>query len=243
MKAENRTVKNKALLELMKTLQEQATEGTELLWEKKEENTFTLQLPKFSFEITSDVTEGRNGSILVAATLPSNAVLASETLVRGDTDFEIASNLWDSASGKLDQTEALLLEGLDFVKKATGVIGGPPSPPAVPSGPSKEQVEIFFNRIKGNWDLDYERGKESLEIRADGKYFYVTDFRPRPVTQTIKPAFNLILLSCNDALSRVEIAKEELSGRVKQIEVLTVSDKEMVGYAKHDGHKLHYVRK
>ncbi len=118
----------------------------------------------------------------------------------------------------------------------------PPSLPPASVPPSVQQASDFFNCIKGNWHLTYERGTEDLTIDGTGNYFVRTTQRGKTVTQAARPAFRLRLLACDQSLQNVEISKDELNGKVRQIEVLKVSEKELVGFAKHDRHKLHYKR-
>ena len=85
----------------------------------------------------------------------------------------------------------------------------------------------------GRWDLDFSRGKEKVVIRLDGSYFY---------GGKSEPAFRLVVLAINDKTGAVEVAKDLPDGRRRQIEYLTIEPNSMVGYAKHDGHKLLYKR-
>jgi hypothetical protein len=116
-------------------------------------------------------------------------------------------------------------------------------PPELPSRPTSEQAEEFFTRIAGDWHLDYSRGEEDVRIDENGNVFLLKLMDGKPFTTTTRAVFHLEVLACNAAVDQVEIAKVKANGRTRQIEVLQVTQKEMTGYAKHDGHKLKYTRR
>jgi hypothetical protein len=106
------------------------------------------------------------------------------------------------------------------------------APPLVPSA---EESRAFFTRISGQWQLDFGHGKESVRIDNEGRYF---------IGKESQPAFMLRLLAATRDYSFVEMAKDKVpDGRRFQIEVLRVSDREMIGEAKHDRHRLHYTKR
>jgi hypothetical protein len=118
-----------------------------------------------------------------------------------------------------------------------------------PARPSSDAAFRFFEFIKGRWQLEFfrrsgdVRGQEEVEIDSTGNLFRVPSDKGRALSRDVRPSFRLELLESDDDLTRVEIAKVDPTGRIRQIEVLNVSSAQMEGFAKHDGHRVLYSRK
>ncbi len=97
---------------------------------------------------------------------------------------------------------------------------------------SAEQAARVLQKMEGDWNLDFSRGIERATIK-DGAYF---------VNHQKDAKFHLKVLAWNEQTSTAEVAKDKPDGRRLQIEHLTISGDAMTGFAKHDGHKLHYKR-
>jgi hypothetical protein len=106
--------------------------------------------------------------------------------------------------------------------------------------PTEEQVKSFFERIKGNWKRHHEQGFDELAIDGLGDVYYRFTEQGKTVSKSPKPAFRLVLLACTPELSKVEVSREAVNGTMRQIEVLRISENEMVGHAKHDHQLLQY---
>jgi ketosteroid isomerase-like protein len=106
--------------------------------------------------------------------------------------------------------------------------------------PTEEQVKSFFERIKGNWKRHHEQGFDELAIDGLGDVYYRFTEQGKTVSKSPKPAFRLVLLACTPELSKVELSREAVNGTMRQIEVLRISENEMVGHAKHDHQLLQY---
>ena len=125
-----------------------------------------------------------------------------------------------------------------------GMIGtSTTAPPQLPAQPTPDQARSVFERVNGEWHLDYSHGEELVNIDTNGNYFVVALQDGKTVSTTTCPTFRLEVLSCNANFTAVEIAKVLLNGRTRQIEVLNVTTDKMTGYAKHDGHRLVYTRR
>jgi hypothetical protein len=111
-----------------------------------------------------------------------------------------------------------------------------------PARPTNEKALRLFEMVKGRWHLDYGRGQEEIEIDEAGNLYIVKASRGKDVAREIKPRYRLELLECDENLRHIELAKVDLTGRVRQIEVLDISPEKMKGVAKHDGHQLVYQR-
>ncbi len=114
--------------------------------------------------------------------------------------------------------------------------------------PSQDQAIVFFETIAGRWLLEFPRGQEEIEIDSSGNLFLVRTMRGPDIARDARPRYRLELLSAEPDFSNVEIAKVELTGRVRQIEVLWLARDgnqviKMKGHAKHDGHSIEYFRK
>ncbi len=108
----------------------------------------------------------------------------------------------------------------------------------MPPRPTDEQARQLFKKIAGEWLLEFSRGTETVRIDADGNYFIYPAGGGKPLLK-----FRFALNACDTQLEQVEVAKQELNGRVRQIEVLAIKSDSMQGYAKHDEHKLSYRRR
>ena len=102
-----------------------------------------------------------------------------------------------------------------------------------PAYASAEVSSGVLRKMAGRWALDYSRGKEIAVISEHGAY---------SIEGKQEPTFCLVVLAVNQTTSRVEVAKDLPGGRRRQIEYLTITEDEMSGYAKHDGHRLTYRR-
>ncbi len=113
--------------------------------------------------------------------------------------------------------------------------------PATVGGVTDKAKDTVFQKIEGIWLLNFGRGEEEVKIERNGEY-YVTSEKKGP-----RLAFKLVLLAHNDDFSEIELGKDELNGRRRQIEVLTLSPvlkpTQMKGVAKHDQHPLLYAKK
>jgi hypothetical protein len=142
----------------------------------------------------------------------------------------------------------LLDNAAKYVESAQGEIGvaeSPPSlaPPALPRRPTDQDAKTFFGKIKGQWHLNYGRGHEDVDIDAEGNYRLIKKASGEgAAAEHLQLCFRLLLLACDAEFKNVELAKQQLNGRVLQIEVLRVEPKTLVGYAKHDEHPLRYER-
>lgn len=158
-----------------------------------------------------------------------------------DQNYPAVRELYTSATKASWELIEREIQRMALEEEIIGLSVSTPSPsPSLPIGPTVQQAEDFFNRIQGEWHLEFSRGQEDCRIDTDGKYFRL---RTRQATTAEKPAFHLELLASTSNFERVEIAKVELNGRTRQIEVLDVTQNEMIGYAKHDRHSLKYTRR
>lgn len=100
------------------------------------------------------------------------------------------------------------------------------------------EASDFLASIQGGWRLDYGRGQEDVEISHDGIYSV------KRLDGSYRPVFQLIVVAIDPIGKRVELGKERLSDRTRyQNEVLSFAQRDtLIGEAKHDLHKLVYVR-
>lgn len=177
----------------------------------------------------------------------SGGLLARVEPVEGDALLALCNDVYEK--GRLAGAAALVRHSVHEITTADHVkseksVAAPLSPPALPPGPTEEDERVVFDRMKGQWTLDFERGTEEAKIDDRGGY-YVRRTLGRAIIQAKfpeQPRFTLKLLSVSNDRTRVEIAKTQEGGRIRQIEVLEISDNEMTGYAKHDRHRLKYIR-
>lgn len=140
---------------------------------------------------------------------------------------------------------------LDFVKRARQQVEALGTPQIIEIGgdivgnlagslvPKRADVQQVINKIKGDWDLDYTRGRERVHIDDYGNYFA----NPTPEKLKELPSFRLSILALSPDFMRIEMRKDEPNGTPRQIELLTIAPEAMTGYAKHDQHKLKYIRR
>lgn len=153
----------------------------------------------------------------------------SQNLDRRFEDEDICkdvSQLIQYAESYVNQKEdKALLEVIETIEFTPGVVGGMWESPR----PKPEQVKAFFEQIAGRWKFQ----EDDIEITKNGILTYPNGSQ-----------FNLYLSWCNADFSRVEMCRRHpLTGKVHQIEVLSVTPNEMKGYVKHNEAKIKYVRK
>jgi hypothetical protein len=164
------------------------------------------------------------------------AVLESDSGPIGAADATIRAN-GNGVDSEADKAEwAKVVTGVDQSADANSK----ESP--VLSEPTDDQVQSFFQRIKGNWKRNHEQGFDELAIDELGDSYYRFTEQGVTVSLSPKPAFHLVLIACAPDLSKVEVAREASNGTARQIEVLRINDNEMIGHAKHDNQLLQYRR-
>lgn len=208
-------------------------------WTQLDENKYRVDLHDFTVGLSPIEPRHPEAGILFEVNAPSGTQVSTITVRSDDPKFADVRQLFDYANNYMQDWNRRLLNAAKIIEGTTGTIGGTVvgvslSPPPPPPRPTDEQARAFFDKIKGKWELEFEKrdgsiGLESLEIDKAGNY--LTNGQPR---------FRFALVSCDEQLEEVDVAKEELNGRVRQVEVLTISPVAMVGYAKHDEHSLRY---
>jgi hypothetical protein len=145
-----------------------------------------------------------------------------------NSDESPAGKLYKAATEQATKSVfAEIISSIQFSDSATAEVVRPS--PRI----NADQVVRVLQRMEGQWRLDFSRGTERVKVNKSGEYF---------VSERSEPAFHLKVLAWNEQTSTAEIAKDRADGRRVQIEHLTISPDAMIGYAKHDGHKLHYRR-
>jgi hypothetical protein len=196
----------------------------------------TQSEPDIVFEV--DTTEGKRIGVIQAKF--------------GEPEYNDLHELLKNAESYTSNWDRMLLDVAKQIEQSPGRVGGadfegPLTPPAPPQRPTRAQAQRLFETIAGTWDLLYQKGgkmlPEKLRIDETGNYFVQIGEHGQGVGSANLPKYRLALVSCDPGLRHVEISKQELNGKVKQIEVLTISPTAMEGYAKHDEHKLFYRRK
>jgi hypothetical protein len=99
--------------------------------------------------------------------------------------------------------------------------------------PSPEQVDRLLSSLSGSWMLEEEDKKTNLIIDRKGGYY---------VRSQSQPEFRLVILACNDDLTRAEVAKDLPDGKRFRIEVLDIDSAQMKGVVKHTGASIQYIR-
>lgn len=239
---------------LAEAIQKRAN-ANEVAWIMKP-NKYAIALPDFHIGLSRFRSQtSLEPEILFEIDTPEGKEVEVVQIKAGEAEYDLLNALIASAEEYASQWNQRLATVAKLIEKGTGPVGGWPvtttttPPPPVPSRPADQKVIAFFEKIAGEWDLTYERrsgadGGETLRIDKTGNYFVI----PRQATRLpntmwpIHPKYRLTLLSCDSALQHVEVAKQELNGKTKQIEVLTISANVMEGFAKHDEHRLTYKR-
>lgn len=208
-------------------------------WTQLAENKFGVDLHDFTVGLSPLEPNRPEAGILFEVEAPSGSRVSTIPVRDDDPKFADVRQLFDSANSYMQDWNRRLLNAAKIIEGTTGTIGGSVvsvslSPPPPPPRPTDAQARAFFEKITGKWELEFEKrdgsvGLEWLEIDRAGNY--LTNGQPR---------FRFALVSCDEQLEEVDVAKEELNGRVRQVEVLTISSMAMVGYAKHDERSLRY---
>lgn len=240
------STQSRGLRTLMRNLRTRAESGDPIRWERRGDTEIRLHLSNL------DITIARNSVADQADSPPEFRVIAEvsgrsesrkEEFDRGSDGYDDVSALFTTAvEPSIDE---ILEEVASCVADESGPIGTvpgvfPPIPP-VPPDPTPEQISAFFRKISGKWLLDFERGTERVKIATEGQYFYLSN-PDRTLRTQPKFAFRLELVRCDEALHRVEIAKRDEAGNIRELEVLNVTENAMTGYSKRDGRRLSYVR-
>lgn len=117
--------------------------------------------------------------------------------------------------------------------------------------PSMNQAMALFEKLRGVWWLKttcitpqdpkpfafIAKDHERTEIDLLGNIYIGT-----PDQGLRYPLCRLTLLSCDDTLTNVELARQEFNGKTIRVEVLQISQNEMRGYVKHDEKPIIYFR-
>ena len=221
------------------------THSGQAVWQTDGES-LSLRLPAATISIKTG-SGGEEPEYTVSVSLPDGCEVGRIVIPATDSQYSLFQSLYKAAQ---EACWAALAREIGNSIADGGVVGLTTTttttttpPPELPSGPTAEQAQEFFERIAGEWHMHYSRGQEDLRIDENGNIFVLTMKRGAPVATTARPKFRLELLACSSTLDQVEIAKVEPNGKTYQIEVLQVKPSEMSGYAKHDGHKLAYTRR
>ena len=225
-------------LQSLITALSQKTAIGEAKW-KKEEEVFVFRLEPYTFRLGK--MEG--GNLYKLDVLLAEDVFVDATIKKSDVGFDDIGRLYNLAAGGLPDIPARIDA---MIEKLRGRVPSElPSIAPTPPRPTVEQAQKFFEKIAGNWHLKFEKrsgefGTEDLRIETDGRYFTFSMRGEKPIATTVFPKYRLLLLSCDESLENVEISKQELNGRQRQVEVLKVTGQQMTGFAKHDEHALLY---
>lgn len=209
---------------------------------------FTLRTPPAMISIRA-AAEDDDAEYLVAVSLPDGREIGRIAVASSDGNYAMYQSLYEGAakacwSALADAIQKSVHESATIgVTTSTGPTTTTTPAPELPPRPTSKQALDVFERIAGEWHLDFSKGQEDVRISEDGNLFVLTTSRGKVVATTMRPTFRLELLACNSSLDQVEIAKVEPNGRTRQIEVLHITETEMSGSAKHDGHSLKYTRR
>lgn len=224
------------------------TKANEVQWSVTNKSKYTIDLPECKLSLIPSDPQASAPDILVEIDTPEGAVVAVLEVKAGHAKYDEMQRLLESA--RLNITERLgdmLKRALDSIKETTTVTASASTttttPPPMPPRPSDTQVRAFFDKIAGDWFLDFSRGVEYLRIDSNGDYFTFSWGDTGQQRGEPKRKYRLTLEHCDSTIEHVELAKRELDGRVRQLEVLTISQDSMNGYAKHDAHRLCYHRR
>jgi len=235
--------------ELVNVLSEK-TKANQIQWSLAEDRKFSITLPVCRLSVGATDPEASMPDILFEVDTPEGAAIGAFQIKAGDPKYQEMQQLLNSAQSSLtDRLDRILKQAAKSVQETSGPVGGlatpqaPPTPPPMPPRPTDEQARQFFEKIAGEWLLDFSRGTETLRIDADGNYFIYPPGRANEGGVTPLLKFRFALNACDRQLEHVEVSKQELNGKVRQVEVLTIRADSMHGYAKHDEHKLSYKRR
>ncbi len=216
------------------------TQGNQAAW-INDGDTLTIHLPTVRVSLGANTAEDNKVEYFAVVALPNGKEVAKATVVQGNSLYSGFQMIYAAAQ---DASWKTLARDIEKLVSEQDIIGTTTTaPPELPAQSTSEQAQLFFEKIAGEWRLDYSHGEEVVNIDTNGNYFMLTLKDGKVISTTARPHFRLEVLSCNDALTSVEIAKVLLNGRTRQIEVLEVAADKMTGYAKHDGHKLIYTRR
>jgi hypothetical protein len=172
-------------------------------------------------------------------------VLGKLDLRDQDPAFAVIEQLYQGAeqafsTAVLDKVLKVVDSGEVLGQPANGAFPEPPPDPhtVLPPEPSPAQKETFFDTIKGLWKVDTELALEPERVLIEGESYRVFPKSGGEAVQT----YLLSLLACTPDLSRVELGKRTLDGRLFQIEVLNVGQRLMEGVVKHNLNRIRYTR-
>lgn len=219
-------------------------------WTFTQDGAYCIALPELYviFRTNPDLTEDKHITMEIAS--GSGQAIGAINVRQNEREYSLFSELLRSADNFANQWNSQIEKATESIEQSTGKIGmsesssmtlattATPPPPPPPILPNDEDAAKFFSKISGNWFLDYSRGTENLTIDSSGNYFVHS--KNTPVGGKLH--FRLLLISSDLPQKHVELAKQELSGKIRQIEVLDVSHDALEGYAKHDGHRVRYRR-
>ena len=223
------------------------TKSNELRWALTQNGKYSIDLPECTLTLSASDPGAAMPDILFEVDTPDGDVVGVIQVKTGDSEYEEVRQLLISAQAGVGDRLGQILKRAAISIKETAVSTTAmtrTTPPPMPPPPSAEQSRTLFQKIAGEWLLSFSRrGVELLRIDAEGNYYtYPTsrrnEFRLEP---TLKYRFTLE--HCDPRLEQVELAKRELDGRIRQIEVLALASDSMRGYAKHDAHELVYTRR
>jgi hypothetical protein len=179
--------------------------------------------------------QGDGGAVQYRLDLLADDDVLIDTITEGEPGTPLA---------RLHQLATARLRAVAIEKLMTALDRPPTSyPPIVlPALPTADDQRQLFAAMAGTWVLSNTLGKETAEITPEGRY---TTLSQGGIT--FSPKLQLKLIAFNRSTMRIEIAKDVFAdGRRLQIEVLELDDLDrptrMAGEAKHDRHKLVYVR-
>lgn len=229
---------DEAVRNVVRALSKRASENS-VEWTQLDDNKYGVDLHDFTIGLSPLEPNRPEAGILFEVNAPSGMHVSTIAVRSNDAKFAEIQQLFNYASNYMQDWNRRLLNAAKLIEGSTATIGGTSlgvslSPPPPPPRPTDEQAEAFFEKVAGMWELEFEKrdgsvGIESLEIDKAGNF--LSNGRPR---------YRFALVSCDEQLEEVEVAKEELNGRVRQVEVLTIATMAMTGYAKHDEHSLRY---
>lgn len=246
-----------AVLSLAQALCKRAA-ANEVDW-AKEGARFFVELPDLLLSLSrKGELEDPEPEIVFEVDTPEGTRIGILQVKARDPGYSDLKQLLDYAEGYSADWDERIMAVARLIERGSGRIGGAvveapisrlASPPPPPPRPTELQALAFFEKLAGKWELKFEKrlgsfGTEVLEIDENGNYFTIThQLGGKDIARTIRPTYRLVLVSCDPGLEHVEVSKEELNGKVRQIEVLAVFPNSMEGYAKHDEHKLVYTRR
>ncbi len=229
-------------------------EANEVEW-RIDGDEYSVELPAFVVGLSRNDTD-RDKAIAFEIRTPQGESVGKSRVTSDEPQYNELSQLLRSAETFSQTWDERLIEAAKSISAMSGRIGSTRASqggvtfltPPLPTRPTEEQTIEFFRKIEGQWELRFERpgadeGVELLDIDRVGNYFTHTSQRGKPIGRTVFPRYRIVLLFCDAEMKHIEISKQEFNGRQRQIEVLTISESAMDGYAKHDEHALHYRRR